>query len=77
MIEDLGINYQKIIKDLDRIANLPRHLISDGYDEALNIIKEVAIKNGFEFITHSFPTGHDCGTWIIPEKWTLKNYTDI
>jgi len=75
MIEDLGINYKKIIKDLDRIANLPRHLISDGYDEALEIIKEIAIQNGFEFIIHSYPTGYDCGTWVIPEKWTLNRST--
>ena len=55
MIEDLGINYQEIIKNLDRIANLPRHLISDGYDEALEIIKEIAIQNGLPFQREGFP----------------------
>ena len=60
------------LENLSRIAELPRHLISDGYDEALSIIEEIARDKGLEYVCHSFPTGYDCGTWIIPEKWILK-----
>lgn len=60
-----------VLENLEKIANLPRHLISDGYDEALAIIEKIAIDKDLTFKTHSYPSGHDCGTWIIPEKWTL------
>ncbi|QNJ16001.1 hypothetical protein SynA1840_00449 [Synechococcus sp. A18-40] len=59
------------MQNLSKIANLPRHLISDGYDEALDVIANIASEKGLTFKLHSYPSGYDCGTWIIPEKWTL------
>jgi hypothetical protein len=44
---------------------LPRHLISDGYDTALR-----ALGTQLPMTIHEYPTGTECWTWIIPEKWT-------
>jgi aminopeptidase-like protein len=62
---------ESVLENLSKIANLPRHLISDGYDEGMAIIEKIAREKGLTFKLHAYPTGHDCGTWIIPEKWTL------
>lgn len=44
---------------------LPRDILSDGYDVALNVLAEqVPMK------IHEYPTGTHCWTWIVPEKWT-------
>lgn len=68
---DQGMTMDSVLENLKKIANLPRHLISDGYDEGLAIIGRIAKERGLNFKVHSYPTGYDCGTWIIPEKWTL------
>jgi aminopeptidase-like protein len=60
------------LNKLSRIADKPRHLISDGYDESLKIILRIAKRMDLKYKIHSFPTGYDCGTWVIPEKWNLK-----
>ena len=44
---------------------LPRDLISDGYDVALE-----ALSKQVPMTIHQYPTGTRCFTWIIPEKWT-------
>ena len=46
----------------------PRHLISDGYDESLMFISKILPLKILEI-----PTGLECWTWKIPEKWSLKN----
>jgi len=47
---------------------LPRDLVSDGFDRALfRIAEEVPMK------IHEYPTGEQCWTWKIPEKWTCKS----
>ena len=51
----------QIIKDL---WLLPRDLISDGYDAALD-----ALAQQVPMTIHEYPTGTHCWTWIIPEKW--------
>lgn len=44
---------------------LPRDIISDGYDAALEALqRQVPMK------VHEYPTGTHCSTWIVPEKWT-------
>lgn len=58
-----------------RICDLPRHLISDGFDEALGLILQRAEDAGFATMVYSFPTGYDCGTWIIPPRWKLRRAT--
>ncbi len=63
------------LERLSGIAELPRHLVSDGYDEALKLIRSSAESDGLEFQCHEFESGRDCGTWIIPEKWSLDRAT--
>lgn len=47
---------------------LPRDLVSDGYDEALD-----ALSSEIPMTIHEYPTGTECFTWIIPEKWTCNS----
>ncbi|MGL1862000.1 MAG: DUF4910 domain-containing protein [Pseudodesulfovibrio sp.] len=46
---------------------LPRDLVSDGYDKALSALAEKV-----PMTIHEYPTGTECFTWIIPEKWTCN-----
>jgi aminopeptidase-like protein/aminoglycoside N3'-acetyltransferase len=44
---------------------LPRDIISDGYDAAL-----AALGTPLPMRVHEYPTGTECFTWIVPERWT-------
>jgi aminopeptidase-like protein len=44
---------------------LPRDIVSDGYDAALQ-----ALAAQLPMTIHEYPSGTECWTWIIPEKWT-------
>ena len=44
---------------------LPRNLVSDGYDQALNRLSQEV-----PMTIHEYPTGEPCWTWRVPEKWT-------
>lgn len=46
------------------LTPLPRHLVSDGYDAALN-----ALARAFPMRVHAYPTGTHAFTWIVPERW--------
>ncbi len=50
---------------IDRLWSLRRDLVSDGYDAALS-----AIGTQLPMTVHEFPSGTECGTWLVPEKWT-------
>lgn len=52
---------QEMIQALWR---LPRDIISDGYDVAL-----AALAGQLPMTIHEFPSGTECWSWIIPEKW--------
>lgn len=49
------------------LAPLPRHLVSDGYDAALN-----ALAARFPMRIHAYPTGTHAFTWIAPERWICR-----
>ena len=50
---------------IEALWKLPRDIVSDGYDAALEaLVKQVPMT------VHEYPTGTECWTWIIPEKWT-------
>lgn len=49
---------------IDALWRLPRNIVSDAYDAALR-----ALGTQMPMTTHEFPTGSECWTWIIPEKW--------
>ena len=48
-----------------KLWRLPRDIVSDGYDAALR-----AISTQIPMTIHEYPTGTECWTWIVPEKWT-------
>jgi aminopeptidase-like protein/aminoglycoside N3'-acetyltransferase len=46
---------------------LPRDIVSDGYDTALR-----ALSTQVPMTVHEYPTGTECWTWLVPEKWTCQ-----
>ena len=50
---------------LEALWPLRRDLISDGYDAAL-----AALGTQLPLQVHAFPSGTECWSWIVPEKWT-------
>ena len=50
---------------VEAIWALPRDIVSDGYDVALD-----ALSKQSPMTIHEYPTGTECWTWIVPEKWT-------
>jgi aminopeptidase-like protein/aminoglycoside N3'-acetyltransferase len=55
-------NIEQIVRAL---WYLPRDIVSDGYDAALK-----ALSKQVPMTIYEYPTGTECFTWIIPEKWT-------
>jgi aminopeptidase-like protein/aminoglycoside N3'-acetyltransferase len=50
---------------IESLWELPRDILSNGYDAALKALAtQVPMK------IHEYPTGTQCWTWIVPEKWT-------
>jgi len=47
------------------VGPLARDLVSDDFDTALNLLADV-----MPMTIHEYPSGLECFTWIIPEKWT-------
>ncbi len=54
---------------IDKVWYQARDIVSDGYDQALNHIKELLP----EMKIHKYPSGMETWSWIIPPKWNLKN----
>jgi aminopeptidase-like protein/aminoglycoside N3'-acetyltransferase len=52
---------------ISALWRLPRDIVSDGYDAALR-----ALATQVPMTVHGFPTGTDCWTWLVPEKWTCQ-----
>ena len=50
---------------IDALWKLPRDIVSDGYDLALE-----ALSTQLSVEIHEYPTGTECWTWTVPEKWT-------
>jgi aminopeptidase-like protein/aminoglycoside N3'-acetyltransferase len=53
---------------ISALWRLPRDIVSDGYDAALN-----ALATQVPMRIHEYPTGTECWTWLIPEKWTCRD----
>lgn len=49
---------------------LKRDIVSDGFDQALERLRQVISAAGLEMQVHEYPTGEVCWTWQVPEKWT-------
>ncbi len=52
---------------ISALWRLPRDIVSDGYDTALN-----ALSTQVPMTIHKYPTGTECWTWLVPEKWTCQ-----
>jgi aminopeptidase-like protein/aminoglycoside N3'-acetyltransferase len=52
---------------VDGLWRLPRDLVSRGFDEAM-----LALANQVPMTVHEYPTGAECWTWILPEKWSCQ-----
>jgi aminopeptidase-like protein/aminoglycoside N3'-acetyltransferase len=50
---------------IDAVWALPRDIVSDAYDAALE-----ALATQVPMTIHEYPTGTECWSWLIPEKWT-------
>jgi aminopeptidase-like protein/aminoglycoside N3'-acetyltransferase len=50
---------------VDALWRLPRDIISDGYDVALE-----ALSRQLPMTIHEYPSGTEAWTWLVPEKWT-------
>jgi len=58
---------EEIVKSLWR---LPRHIISDGYDAAIEVLSKQV-----NMTVHPIPTGTAAFTWLIPERWGCNKTT--
>lgn len=54
----------KIIKDL---WFKRRDIVSKGFDESLQYLSEIV-----PFEIHEIPSGTECWTWEVPEKWSVE-----
>jgi aminopeptidase-like protein/aminoglycoside N3'-acetyltransferase len=52
---------------ISALWKLPRHIVSDGYDTALQ-----ALSMQVPMVVHEYATGTECWTWMVPEKWTCR-----
>jgi aminopeptidase-like protein/aminoglycoside N3'-acetyltransferase len=52
---------------IEQLWRLPRDIVSDGYDAALR-----ALSTQIPMTIHEYPTGTECWTWLVPEKWTCQ-----
>jgi aminopeptidase-like protein/aminoglycoside N3'-acetyltransferase len=50
---------------IDALWRLPRDIVSDGYDAALQ-----ALGTQVPMTIHEYASGTECWSWIVPEKWT-------
>lgn len=50
---------------ISALWHVPRDIVSDGYDAALR-----ALSTQVPMQIHEYPTGTECWTWLVPEKWS-------
>ena len=58
------MNCKKALSFAQRVAPLQRNLVSNGYDEALNILSE-----WLPLDISTYSSGSEVLTWIVPQKW--------
>lgn len=56
-----------LAKTIYALWRLPRDLVSDGFDRALQ-----ALSADVPMTIHEYPSGSECFTWIVPKKWTCE-----
>jgi aminopeptidase-like protein len=53
---------------ISALWRLPRDIVSDGYDTALH-----ALATQVPMDIHEYPSGTECLTWLVPEKWACRD----
>jgi aminopeptidase-like protein len=53
-----------MLQIINELWRTPRHIVSDGYDEAL-----ARLGDFLPLTVHEVPSGTQCWTWRIPNKW--------
>lgn len=53
---------------ISALWRLPRDIVSDGYDTAMR-----ALASQVPLEIHEYPTGTECWSWLVPEKWTCRD----
>lgn len=56
-----------MMKLIDDLWFKRRDIVSDGYDESLEYLSKI-----IPFTVHEIASGTKCWTWIVPEKWSVK-----
>ncbi|MGB0455274.1 MAG: DUF4910 domain-containing protein, partial [Bacteriovoracaceae bacterium] len=56
-------NKEKILQFANEVTPLPRHLISNGYDEAIECLQK-----WLPIEAKKFQSGKKCFTWTVPPK---------
>lgn len=56
-----------MVQMIDALWRLPRDIVSTGYDAALR-----ALATQLPMTVHEFPSGLECWSWIVPEKWACR-----
>lgn len=56
-----------MLRLIDELWALPRHIVSDAYDEALRRLQEY-----LPLTIHEVPSGTQCWTWRVPNKWGCR-----
>ncbi|HXY29779.1 MAG TPA: DUF4910 domain-containing protein, partial [Gemmatimonadaceae bacterium] len=51
----------------EALWRIPRDIVSDGYDASLR-----ALGTQLPMTVHDIPTGSECWSWIVPEKWRCR-----
>lgn len=51
---------------IEQLWQVPRDIVSDGYDAALG-----ALATQLPMTIHQYPSGRQCWSWLVPEKWTV------
>jgi aminopeptidase-like protein/aminoglycoside N3'-acetyltransferase len=66
--KDIQLSENASMEELiSALWRLPRDIVSDGYDTALR-----ALSTQVPMTVHEYPTGTECWTWLVPEKWTCQ-----
>lgn len=66
-LQHMSWRQEKMIKLINALWFKRRDIVSDGYDESIEYISKI-----IPLKIHEIPSGTKCWTWIIPEKWAVK-----
>lgn len=54
---------------LRKVEFLQRSIVSEGFEQTLDVIETLV---GDGFVRHTFPSGSEVFTWIVPQRWKVR-----